>query len=81
MSDYDYTNERVVGHRVHANLSEDNGYDSIESLIDSDIDPTNREYVYISEGDVDWEDSRQVCLSVTELREMALKFTDLSLGP
>jgi hypothetical protein len=43
---------------------------------DSSIAPPP-DKIRIVEGDVDWDDTREVCLMVEELREMALTFTDL----
>jgi len=75
--DHDYTNERVVGHRLRANresyeprlVSKERGYSPLQSPLDK---------IRVVEGDVDWDDTREVCLTVEELREMALMFTDLT---
>jgi hypothetical protein len=74
---HDYTNERVVGHHLRANRESYEPYSSLFEDSDLSIAPLP-EKIRIVEGDVDWDDTRQVCLMSEELREMALTFTDLT---
>jgi len=75
--DHYYTNERVVGHHVRANCESYEPYSSLFEDSDVSIAPLP-DKIRIVEGDVDWDDTREVCLMAEELREMALTFTDLN---
>ena len=75
--DHDYHNESVIGHHVRANRE---SYDSplfAQEGSSSLLSPPPYK-IRIVEGDVDWDSTREVCVTIEELREMALEFTHLS---
>lgn len=66
----EYTNERVIGHRVSAEPHVNEWLSETGERLG--IAP--REYVVITEGDVDWDSTHSVRLSLKELREIAEMF-------
>jgi hypothetical protein len=69
----EYSNERIIGHHVSA---EDTGGALDNDVYERyDISPM-WEHIEITEGDVDWEDTRSVKITKGELAEMAEVFLD-----
>lgn len=73
--EHDYSNERVVGHHVHASVEQSRSAEWADEM-ELDIEPRTREFVRIVEGDVDWDETREVRLTHTELRQIANECSD-----
>lgn len=74
-----YTSERTIGHHIKAEREFPSYPEWYMRLCETrDMEPKDlTDYIRITEGDVGWSTTREVRISVDELREMALHHTDL----
>lgn len=74
-----YIDEPIIGHHVSATREKREPPEYLQNAADRlDIELRSRpDFVRIEEGDVDWDESKEVKVTVDQLREMALHHTDL----
>lgn len=73
MTDWDYKDEPVVGHHIAAKVEEREPSERLKDLAKRlGVELREQEdWVRIREGDVDWEDTREVKMTISVFQEMA----------
>lgn len=76
-SDYEYRNERVIGHSIRASEAEQSALSATIDDIAEAYGIENAQYnelIEITEGDVDWDEPKTIRLSRKEITDLAERF-------